>query len=83
MHKNEAEFLAGNLYIMFRVRVCRNYFVYVDLFLCFISFCISMFFLVCIYIFIKKMSVKFILMTYFDCFGLVVRLEFHVCADKT
>ena len=57
---NEAEFLAGNLYIMFRVCVCRNYFVYVGLFLCFISFCISMFFLVCIYTFIEKMSVKFI-----------------------
>ena len=22
-------------------------------------------------------------MTYFDCFGLVGRLEFHVCANKT
>ena len=40
-----------------------------------------MFFLVCIYIFIKKKSVKFV---YFnDCFGLVERLEFHICADKT
>ena len=40
--------------------MCRNYFVYVGLFSCFVSFCISMFFLVCIYIFIKKKSVIFI-----------------------
>ena len=42
-------------------------------FLCFTSFFISMFFLVCIYF----------LMTYFDYFGLAGRLEFHFCANKT
>ena len=40
--------------------VCRNLFVDIGFFLSFISFCISMFFLVSIYIFVKKKFVKFI-----------------------
>ena len=50
----------------------------------FFSFCISMFILVCIYSLIKKNPVKFLYFNdLFDYFGLVGRLEFHFCADKT
>ena len=52
-YMNKVEFVAGNI-------VCRNTFVYVGLFSCFLWFCIYMFFLGCIYVFIKKKSVKFI-----------------------
>ena len=64
--------------------MCRNDFVDKGSFLCFNSFCITMFSLVCVYIFIKKNSVKCIYFNgLFNCFGLVGRLEFHICADKT
>ena len=79
---------------MLCIYMYRNDFIYIGLFLCFISFCTSMFCLVCIKIlycivlvcilFIKRKSVNlFISMTYFDCFELVRRLKFHVYAVKT
>ena len=49
----------------------------------FISSCISVLFSLFLYFFIKKNSVNFIyLLTYFDCFGSVGKLEFRVSVVK-
>ena len=64
--------------------ICTNAFVYIGLFLFLFHFVFSCSFSLYLYVFIKKNFVNFIyLMTCFDCFGLVGKLEFRVCAVKT
>ena len=74
---NEVEFLAGNLQFLWYVCI-----IYADIILVIEGYFYVVFFYFVFQCCFWFVFVLYILMTYFDCFELVGRLEFHVYADK-